>query len=979
MPDRTLSHYRILRKIGGGGMGEVYEAEDTRLGRHVALKLLPADLTGDPQAIERLRREARAASSLNHPHICTIYDIGEQDRQHFIAMELLDGQTLRQKIGGRPIDSDHVLDIGIQVADALEAAHSAGIIHRDIKPANIFVTRRGDAKVLDFGLAMKAAPAGVGSDVEEGGSGESRTRLPEEHLTSPGLVVGTTAYMSPEQAYGEELDRRSDLFSLGAVLYEMATGHAPFTGKTTAVIFDGILHATPPPVTELNRRALPEVDRVISRALEKDRDLRYQSAGDLRAELQRIKRDSSSARTQAAGRGAAAPGDRTPSGGTPAARASTTVALGETTSSRLRRLTTSRLGIAAVVLVVVTAAVAVGVLLRGRRAAALTNRDTVVLADFQNTTDDPSFDVGLKQALLVQLSQSPFLNIFPESRIRNRSFGTLVLMQRQPTDALTPAVAQEVCGREGLKAMVAGSVASFGAAYSLTLTATNCLSGEVLATEQATAASKEEILDALAKITSGLRNTLGESLASIQKYDVPIRASTSNMEALKLLGQGLALRDSGQDLQAIPLLERAVELDPNFAQAWCRLGSMLWASARDSTQAERAKVAFTRAFELRDRATEPERYYIESAYHFYVSEDLNKVARTDELWKATYPREAIPYNSLALLAGICGDYERAVAEEREALRLVPRAIYFENLAEWLIMTNRLDEAQQTVQAAFSRKIEARGLHLSLHTIAYLRGDQAGMQREVDWSRGKPAERSFLSRQSAVSACGGRMREAGEFVERANVINARDRVTEALATSRAYLSWKKAMVGDTKGALALADAAASVPGAWGWCLIAYATVGDQSRVERLLPRFTAAPAAGFRSFDVQPFTALVNGVLQVRRGKTDEALQTLKGAALYEGTSRYMMRPQYTRAYALLAAGRPAEAVAEFQKVISLRHLSPFSMAWPLAHVGVARAYAAGGNTAASRKAYEDFFALWKDADPDVPILTEAKKEYAALK
>jgi tetratricopeptide (TPR) repeat protein len=769
------------------------------------------------------------------------------------------------------------------------------------------------------------------------------------------------------------------------VLYEMVTGHPPFTGKTTAAIIDGILHASPPPVSEVNRHALPELDRVVSRALEKDRDLRYQSAGDLRAELQRIKRDSSSARVEAtSGRGVAAPpAGKVSSSDEHARRSATAVASGGTIVDRVRRLAASRLGIALLVLVA-AAAIVSGLLLRSRRPPALTDRDRVVLADFQNTTDDQSFDIGLKQALFVQLSQSPFLNIFPESRIRDRTRGTLVLMQKQPSDALTPAVAQEVCQREGVKAMLAGSIASFGTSYSLTLTATNCASGETTATEQATAAGKEEVLTALTRAASRIRSKLGESLVSIQKYDVPIRATTSNMEALKLLGQALALRDSGRQEEAIPLLERAVELDPNFAQAWARLGAMLLNTARDSAQQERAKTARTRAFELRDRVTEPERYYIDGTYYQYVTEDLDKATRTYELWKSTYPRDAIPRNQLAVIASGIGDDERAVAEEREALRLDPMTINYYNLVAFLIATNRLDEAQQTVQNAFARKIEGTGsgFHLQLHTIAYLRGDQAAMQREVEWSRGKPAERVFLNRQAYVAECGGRMREADNFVQRAAE---KDRVAEAVATSRAVHSSMKAMVGDAKGALALADGVVSVPATWARCLQTYALVGDQSRVERLLPRFTSAvqdtPAAltDFRSYDIQPLAAWVNGVLLLKRGKADEALETLRAAARYERAARYDMLPQYTRGYALLAAKHPTDAVAEFQKVISLRSLSPFSPTWPLAHVGLARAYAAAGNTTASRKAYEDFFALWKNADPDVPILVEAKKEYAALR
>lgn len=625
------------------------------------------------------------------------------------------------------------------------------------------------------------------------------------------------------------------------------------------------------------------------------------------------------------------------------------------------------------------AVIAGGFLLRRfPRAPALTDRDFVILADFQNATDDPSFDIGLKQALSVQMSQSPFLNIFPESRIRDRARGTLVLMQRQPTDALMPAVAQEICQREGVKAMLAGSISSFGTSYSLTLTATNCASGEVLATEQTTAARKEEVLDALTKVTFGIRNTLGESVASIKKYDVAVRATTSNMEALKLLGQAQALRDSGQQRQAVPLLERAVELDPNFAVAWVRLSSTLGNTARDSAQVERAKAARTRAFELRDRVTELERYYIESMYYQYVTEDLDKATRTCELWKSTYPRDAAPHNQLAIIAGFVGDLEKAVAESREAARLEPTSIFLGNHASYLLASNRLDQAQQTVQNAFARKIESDGMHRALYWIGYRRGDAAAMQQQVEWSRGKPAESQFLRDESSRAALRGGMREAGEFVERAVAIDERNRLTEAVATSRAVLSVRKAMVGDTKGALALADSVVSIPAVWRNCLLTYAVAGDGPRVERLLPRFVAAPPTGLSALDVSPFTALVNGVLQVKRGKADEALQALRAAAVYEQATRYEMQPQYWRGYAFLGAKRPADAVVEFQRVLALRSVST-SVAWPLAHVGLARASAAAGNVAASRKAYEDFFALWKDADPDVPILIEAKKEYAALR
>ncbi len=523
----------------------------------------------------------------------------------------------------RQFDTERALDIALQVADALEAAHAAGIIHRDIKPANIFVTKRGDAKVLDFGLAKRAVPGAGAPATPQAGSDDDSTTLAEEHLTSPGAVVGTIAYMSPEQAYDDELDRRSDLFSLGAVLYEMTAGRPPFIGKTTAAILDGILHASPPPVTEVNHHALPELDRIISRALEKDRDLRYQSAGDLRAELQRVKRDSSSARAQphASHGPAAAAGERTHTSGSHARHSVTAVASGVTTLDRVRGVAFSRLG--SVMLVVVAAAIiAGGYFLWPRRAPALTDRDQVIVADFENTTNDPSFDIGLKQALSVQLSQSPFLSIFPESRIRDRA--------------------------------------------------------------------------------------------------------------------------RGQQPQAIPRLEWAVEIDPNFAQAWARLGAMLWNTAIDSAQVERAKAARSRAFELRERATESERYYIESTYYQYNTGDLKKATETYELWKATYPRDAVPRSQLGILASWAGDHEKAVAEASEAARLAPSWLTLLDLVGELIYANRLDEAERNIRGAFARKIDTPDLHLYLHTVAYLRGNVAAMQREMDWGRGNGADRAFLA-------------------------------------------------------------------------------------------------------------------------------------------------------------------------------------------------------------------------------------------
>jgi eukaryotic-like serine/threonine-protein kinase len=928
---QNVSHYHIIERLGAGGMGVVYKAEDSRLHRFVALKFLPEELARDSNALSRFRREAQAASALNHPHICTVYDICEEVDKAFIAMELLEGQSLRRMMSGRPFEIEQMLKIGVEVADALETAHQKGIIHRDIKPENIFINSRGDAKLLDFGLAKVQAHGTSSSD--------AATITDAKGVTQQGVAIGTVSYMSPEQAKGEPLDTRTDLFSLGLVLYEMATGRRAFAGATSAIIFASLLKEVPQSASELNPSVAPELERIIARALEKDRSLRYQKASEINADLRRVRES------------------------------------GPTRSSE-RRLSPRRkrsrvLALAAVAILAIAISTSI---LHWRRGgtSAQSNRTPIVLTEFENQTGDSWFDAALRDGVTVQLEQSPMLKVVPEDAITNalKKLG-------QPADAtLTQDVGRQVCRVTGASAVVSAALASSQAGFVVTASATRC-NGDPIAKAELQANTKDQVLPTLWKATADLRHGMGESLQSVQDDDVGADATTASMEAYRDYEKAAELHRQGELPGSVAFLKQAVEIDPNFATAYALMGHDYLAQHASDLRDQ----AFRTAFALRDHAGIRGRLWIEASYYGSVTGELFKEIDSLKRWENLWPNDFPPHNLQGIAFADIGDYQKSEAELRDTIRVGPDTPgAYANMGWCLLGADRFDDLRSMLaQTTAKGWLDHPALNQIQFELALVTDDAAMLAKELSWSHSTSSQMSGLEMRTEQQVVSGRKNDARMSMNSAAQTAARSNIKGSEAGMLLHEAWAEALWGYETEPRQTAQRAIEVCKSSGCTASAaqiLAMAGDATRARQVL-----LDVAATRPDDTELNLILLplsRSVLEYKAGRSEAALRAQDPLQPFDFGETAGVSAAYIRGLANLQLGRPGQAIKEFQSVIQHRGLGAVAPERVLAYVQLGRAYAAAHDIEKSKALYKRFFELWKDADPDIPILMQARAEFAKL-
>lgn len=969
-----LAHYEVLSKLGAGGMGDVYLARDTRLDRKVALKLLSEEFMADGSRVQRFAQEAKVASALNHPNIITVYEIGHSGEQHFIAIEYVDGETLRDVMRQGKLTIRDTLDIGKQIASALTAAHEAGIVHRDIKPENVMIRPDGLVKVLDFGLAKQAE--------RQKAKATENTTTSENLITDPGMVMGTPLYMSPEQARGVAVDSRTDIFSLGSVLYEMAARRPPFEGETSSDLIAEVLKTDPAPITQFASGAPPELQRIISKAMRKRREDRYQTAREMQMDLKALKRD-------VKGRSYSIE---------PAALTRSVV---DTFATRVLRRGSKELQdtlleekrsrpwrkyLVVGALLLLLALAAIVFYSRFRPRPALSGRDTILLADFENRTGETVFDGALKQAAAVQLAQSPFLNLLPAESLNE----TLKLMQKSPGEPITRATGLDICQRRKLKALLIGSITKVDASYSLTLEAINSQNGETIAASIAEASDRRQVLKALGTAATNLRGKLGESLASIRKYDAPIeQATTASLDALKDYSAGVDFRVKAELSHAIPLFKRAVETDPKFALASLQLG----VAYRDQRETALGNLYIQQAYDLKQRVSERERLEIVSTYYRYITGELDKRLETTMLLTQTYKQDPRGFHLHGNTYLILGQYQKAIEAYRQALALDPDyGLSRANLALALIKTNQLDEAIAQVEEGRNRGLDLPSFHNRLFQIAALRGDVATLRRQSEWFAGKREEYQAIEDLAWTSAFSGQLREADLFFARAAARAAfygleaeKARILGNQANLHAVFGMKeiaKTEARSVAGFMKLRQidpretaASSTQPSESQSLAWTFALCGETTIAQNLTGDLAAKTPNDTLWKNV--WRPLIEATLDLNRNDARGALDLLQQTDDYAPIGFFNLAWMSGQAYLHLKQG--PNAAREFQKIIDHRERNPLSPFWPLAHLGLARASALAGDLENARQAYQSFFTIWKDADPNLPLLVEAKKEFERLK